>query len=352
MIQNTNIPQDFTVIAGPCSAESADQVIECAEKLSAMGVSILRAGVWKPRTRPGGFEGAGLQALDWLCRAREKTGMKLAVEVACAAHVEAVLRAGIDIVWIGARTTTSPFAVEEIAQALKGNDIHVMVKNPINPDVNLWTGAIERLDRAGIGHISAIHRGFSSTLESLLRYAPQWEIPIELRRRLPSLPIFCDPSHMAGKRELVAALSQMALDMNSNGLFIEVHPHPDNALSDSRQQLTPSEFQSMLSSLKWHRDLHETDTRNLASSRSELDILDAQLVEILAKRMQIVQSIGEYKHMNNLAILQSKRYRNVSDSVARLAAEKGINEKFIRAVFETIHAESIRCQLKNNKTQS
>ncbi len=352
MIQSTNMPQDFTVIAGPCSAESARQVMECAEKLSAMGIGILRAGIWKPRTRPGGFEGAGLEALDWLCMAREKTGMKLAVEVAGTAHVEAVLKAGIDIVWIGARTTTSPFAVEEIAQALKGSDIHVMVKNPINPDINLWTGAIERLDRAGISHISAIHRGFSDIQESVLRYAPQWEIPIELRRRMPSLPILCDPSHMAGKRELVAALSQMALDMNSDGLFVEVHPDPENAFSDSRQQLTPCEFRSMLSSLKWHREIHEDDTRNLASSRSELDILDAQLVEILAKRMQIVQSIGEYKHMNNLAILQSKRYRSVSDSVAKLAAEKGINEKFVRALFETIHAESIRCQLENNKTQS
>lgn len=351
MNYNTTISPDFTVIAGPCSAESAQQVLECAERLSSMGVGILRAGVWKPRTRPGGFEGAGLPALEWLCEAREKTGMKLAVEVAGAAHVEAALKADIDILWIGARTTTSPFAVEEIAQALKGTDVPVMVKNPINPDINLWTGAIERLERAGIKRISAIHRGFSDIQESVLRYAPQWEIPIELRRRMPSLPIFCDPSHMAGRRELVSALAQMALDMNANGLFVEVHPDPEHALSDSKQQLTPDGFQKMVSTLKWHRGLHDNDTRNLAPSRSELDKLDAQLVELLARRMKIVQEIGEYKHMNNLAILQAKRYQNVSDSLARLAAEKGISEKFVRAVFETIHAESIRCQLENNKTQ-
>lgn len=348
----TTISPDFTVIAGPCSAESARQVMECAEKLSAMGVGILRAGVWKPRTRPGGFEGAGAPALEWLCQARKKTGMKLAVEVAGASHVEAALKAGIDILWIGARTSASPFAVEEIAQALKGNDIPVMVKNPINPDVNLWTGAIERIERAGISRISAIHRGFSDIQESVLRYAPQWEIPIELRRRMPSLPIFCDPSHMAGRRELVGTLAQMALDMNADGLFVEVHPDPEHALSDSRQQLTPEGFLAMVSSLEWRREIHDADVRNLAPSRNELDRLDAQLVELLARRMKIVQEIGEYKHLNNLAVLQSKRYQNVSDSVAKLASEKGISEKFVRSIFETIHAESIRCQLENNKTQS
>lgn len=348
----TVLSKDFTIIAGPCSAESPQQVMECAEKLSAMGVGILRAGVWKPRTRPGGFEGAGLQALDWLVMAREKTRMKLAVEVACTLHVEAALKAGIDMIWIGARTTASPFAVQEIAEALKGTDIPVLVKNPINPDINLWTGAIERLERAGICRISAIHRGFSDTREILLRYAPHWEIPIELRRRMPSLPVLCDPSHMAGQSRLVGALAQMALDMNADGLVIEVHPDPAHALSDSTQQLTPDEFKAMLSSLERRRDILETDISNLAPSRSELDKIDATLVELLDRRMQIARRIGEYKHMNNLAVLQSKRYQSVSDVVAKLAVEKGLDEKFVRAVFEIIHAESIRCQLDNNKKQS
>lgn len=345
------IPPGFKVIAGPCSAESAGQVMECAEALSKMGVEILRAGVWKPRTRPGGFEGAGMQALEWLCQAREKTGMKLAIEVAGTAHVEAALKADIDILWIGARTTTSPFAVQEIAEALKGCDIPVMVKNPISPDLNLWTGAIERLERAGISRISAIHRGFSDIQESVLRYAPQWEIPIELRRRMPSLPILCDPSHMAGQRGLVSTIAQMALDMNADGLMVEVHPNPDKALSDSRQQLTPHEFAEMVSSLRQHRAIEETDSACLAPKRNELDALDEQLVDILAKRMDIVREIGEYKQMNNLAVLQSDRYQNVSDKLAAIAAAKGISGQFIRSIFETIHAESIRYQLEKNKTQ-
>lgn len=339
--------KQFDIIAGPCSAESPEQVMECAVSLAAQGIGTLRAGVWKPRTRPNSFEGAGLPALEWLKAAKKATGMKLAVEVASAAHVQAALEADIDILWIGSRTTTSPFAVQEIADSLKGTGVPVMIKNPINPDVDLWTGAIERLQQAGIENIRAIHRGFSSTQENLLRYAPQWEIPIELRRRMPSLPILCDPSHMAGRREYVGAIAQMALDMNADGLFIEVHPNPEQAKSDSLQQFTPSQFQQVISSLRRHRDIEESDSRKLAPMRSELDELDSQLVEILARRMEIVKRIGAYKHLNNLAILQPQRYQSVSDSVASEAAAKGMDEKFIRSVFETIHAESVRCQLEN-----
>lgn len=333
-------------MAGPCSAESPAQVMDCARQLSALGIKVFRAGVWKPRTRPGCFEGAGKPALEWLCEARKVTGMKLAVEVANPSHVQAALEAGIDILWIGARTTTSPFAVQETAQALAGTDIPVMVKNPINPDVDLWTGAIERLERAGIKNITAIHRGFSSHQEQVLRYAPQWEIPIELRRRMPQLPIYCDPSHMAGRRDLVPALAQMALDMNADGLFVEVHPNPEQALSDSLQQLTPQEFKTMVSGLKQRRNVEEPDTAVISPMRDELDRLDSRLIDILSQRMQTARRIGNYKRDNNIAVLQPQRYQAIAENLAERAKENGLSESFIRSVFETIHAESIRCQLE------
>lgn len=338
------------LIAGPCSAESEQQVLDCAHSLAKLGVRIFRAGVWKPRTRPGTFEGAGNKALEWLTQVRKETGMAVITEVANARHVEAVLNAGIDMVWIGARTTTSPFAVQEIADALRGTRIPVLVKNPINAELELWIGAFERLSGAGITKLAAIHRGFSSYYERIYRYSPEWQIPIELRRRIPGLQVICDPSHMAGRSDLVPHLAQMALDMKANGLFIEVHPHPENALSDVAQQLTPSQFEKLTGNLIYHREPEKVDLDYLEPYRNRLEEIDMELVRNLAERFRITGSIGEYKNLKNLSILQPDRYKAVSDELVREGIKYGLDEKFIRLLFEAIHAESIRCQINKNKT--
>ena len=338
------------LIAGPCSAESQAQVMECARSLAAQGVKIFRAGVWKPRTRPGNFEGAGLPALEWLKAVKAETGMAVTTEVANASHVEAALKAGIDMLWIGARTTTSPFAVQEVADALRGTDIPVLVKNPINAELELWIGAFERLAGAGLKHLAAIHRGFSSYYERIYRYSPEWQIPIELRRRIPGLQIICDPSHMAGRSDLVPLLSQMALDMKADGLFIEVHPDPAHALSDNQQQLTPAQFSEMASKLVFHREAKPVDQKQMQPYRNQLDDIDLQLIQDLADRFRVTGCIGEYKNLHNLAILQPERYKAISDTLTEKGKELGLDEDFIRLLFETIHAESIRCQINKKNT--
>ncbi|MCQ2069005.1 MAG: bifunctional 3-deoxy-7-phosphoheptulonate synthase/chorismate mutase type II [Bacteroidaceae bacterium] len=338
------------IVAGPCSAESENQVLDCARSLAALGIKVFRAGVWKPRTRPGNFEGAGTPALEWLRKVKSETGMAVTTEVANTRHVEAALKAGIDILWIGARTTTSPFAVQEIADALRGTDIPVLVKNPINAELELWIGAFERLSEAGLKRLAAIHRGFSSYNERIYRYSPEWQIPIELRRRIPGLPVICDPSHMAGRSELVPHLAQMALDMKADGLFIEAHPNPAQALSDRAQQLTPEQLAELTGKLVFHRDPEPADTAFMEPYRSKLEEVDLKLIQDLAERFRITGSIGEYKNLNNLAILQPDRYNSISDELVNEGLKFGLDEKFIRLLFETIHAESIRCQInkKNN----
>lgn len=349
MIETEKI-ENCSLIAGPCSAESRTQVLECAVSLAKQGVKVFRAGVWKPRTRPGNFEGAGEPALEWLKEVKTQTGMKVTTEVANARHVEAALKAGIDILWIGARTTTSPFAVQEVADALRGTDIPVLVKNPINAELELWIGAFERLAGAGIKRMAAIHRGFSSYYERVYRYSPEWQIPIELRRRIPGLQVICDPSHMAGRSEMVPHLAQMALDMKTDGLFIEVHPNPSQALSDNMQQLTPAQFSDMMGKLVFHREPEPADIKFMEPYRSRLSDIDLQLIQDLADRFHVTGSIGEYKNLHNLAILQPERYNAISDILTEKGKELGLDEDFIRLLFETIHAESIRCQI-NKKTQ-
>lgn len=339
-----------SLIAGPCSAESETQVMECARSLAKAGVKVFRAGVWKPRTRPGNFEGTGLPALEWLKAVKAETGMAVTTEVANTRHVEAALKAGIDMFWIGARTTTSPFAVQEIADALRGTDIPVLVKNPINAELELWIGAFERLAGAGIKRMAAIHRGFSSYYERVYRYSPEWQIPIELRRRIPGLQVICDPSHMAGSSDLVPGIAQMALDMRADGLFVEVHPNPAQALSDTKQQLTPDQFREMTAQLVYHREPSQPDLKFLEPYRAQLDDIDLKIIQDLAERFRVTGSIGEYKNLHNLAILQPQRYKAISDILTEKGKELGLDEDFIRLLFEAIHAESIRCQINKKNT--
>lgn len=297
------------VIAGPCSAETEEQVLESAKQLAAQGIKIFRAGVWKPRTKPGGFEGNGLDALPWLQRVKKETGMYVSTEVATAKHVEAALGAGIDLLWIGARTTADPFAVQEIADTLKGVDVPVLVKNPVNPDLDLWIGALERLYNAGIKRLGAIHRGFSSYDKKLYRNLPQWHIPIELHRRLPELPIFCDPSHIGGRRDLIAPLSQQAMDLQFDGLIIESHCNPEKAWTDASQQVSPDVLGLILNNLVV-REMNQT-TESLAALRRQIDEIDMSINEILAKRMRISREIGQYKKEHDMAILQTNRYDEI-----------------------------------------
>ncbi|MBO7325783.1 MAG: bifunctional 3-deoxy-7-phosphoheptulonate synthase/chorismate mutase type II, partial [Bacteroidales bacterium] len=299
------------VIAGPCSAETEEQVMTTAKQLADRGVKIFRAGVWKPRTKPGGFEGVGVEALPWLKAVKKETGMYVATEVATAKHVYECLKAGIDIVWIGARTTANPFAMQEIADALKGVDIPVLVKNPVNPDLELWIGAMERVNNAGLKRIAAIHRGFSSFDKKLYRNLPQWHIPIELRRRLPELPIFCDPSHIGGKRELIASLSQQAMDLGFDGLIVESHCNPDAAWSDAAQQITPDVLDYILNLLVIRKDTHTTESLN--ELRKQIDECDNDLIQLLAKRMRVCREIGTYKKEHGVNILQTGRYNEILD---------------------------------------
>ena len=330
------------VIAGPCSAETEEQVLETAKQLAAQGVKIYRAGVWKPRTKPGGFEGNGLDALPWLQRVKKETGMYVSTEVATAKHVEAALEAGVDLLWIGARTTAAPFAVQEIADTLKGVDIPVLIKNPVNPDLDLWIGALERLYNAGIKRLGAIHRGFSSYDKKLYRNLPQWHIPIELHRRLPELPIFCDPSHIGGRRDLIAPLSQQAMDLQFDGLIIESHCNPEKAWTDASQQVSPDVLGLILNNLVV-REMNQT-TESLAALRRQIDEIDMSINEILAKRMRISREIGQYKKEHDMAILQTNRYDEIIKQRMAQGQSMGMDPDFMKAIFEGIHEESVRQQ--------
>lgn len=334
------------LISGPCSAESRQQVLETCTQIQPHGVHILRAGIWKPRTRPNSFEGLGKQALPWLKEAGEKTGLPTCVEVANQAHVEEALKAGIDIFWIGARTTVNPFAVQEIADALEGTDIPVMVKNPINPDLELWIGAMERLHQAGIHKIAAIHRGFSVYNSPKYRNQPQWDIPIELRRRLPQLEIICDPSHIAGKRALLYEIAQNALDLNFDGLMIESHITPDEAWSDAAQQVTPKGLEDLLNSLQTRNPSTDNPIylQQLEQLRKKIDTLDTQTLDLLAQRMDIVREIGASKKENNVAVLQLDRWMNVRQFQLEKAAEKGLSEIFVESLINSIHKEALHQQ--------
>ncbi len=331
------------VIAGPCSAESEEQVLETARGLAAKGVKLFRAGIWKPRTKPGGFEGVGAVGLQWLKKVKEETGMYVSTEVATKVHVEEALKAGMDLLWIGARTTVNPFAVQEIADALTGVDIPVLIKNPVNPDLELWIGAIERIYGAGIRRIGVIHRGFSSYDKKIYRNLPLWHIPIELRRRMPELPIFCDPSHIGGKRELIAPLCQQAMDLSFDGLIVESHCNPDCALSDASQQITPDVLDYVLSLLVIRNETQTTE--NLSQLRNQIDSIDEQLLELLAKRMRISREIGVYKKEHNMPVLQSPRYSEILEKRASMGQSMDLSTEFVKEILKEIHEESVRQQM-------
>lgn len=331
------------VIAGPCSAESEGQMLRTARQLAQIPeVKVFRAGIWKPRTRPGEFEGFGETALPWLEKVKKETGLKTAVEVAKPLHVELALKYDVDILWLGARTVVSPFVVQEIAEALKGTSVTVMVKNPIIPDLKLWLGAIERIHSAGIGQILAIHRGFHYFEKSAYRNAPMWEIAIELKRLLPQMPIITDPSHIAGKRELLQEIAQKSFDLEMDGLMIETHENPAQALSDAEQQLTPAALQQLLKQLVLRKRSGNPEFElKLESLRTEIDKLDGELLQILAKRMEITDEIGEYKRDNNITILQMKRWAGIIKDRLSIGMHMGLNEDFLSDLLKLIHKESI-----------
>lgn len=332
------------VIAGPCSAETEEQVMNTARRLADKGIRIFRAGIWKPRTKPGGFEGIGVEGLPWLKEVKRETGMYVATEVATAKHVYESLKAGIDILWIGARTTANPFAVQEIADALRGVDIPVLVKNPVNPDLELWIGALERINNAGLKRLAAIHRGFSCYDKKIYRNLPQWHIPIELRRRIPALPILCDPSHIGGRRELIAPLCQQAMDLGFDGLIIESHCNPDTAWSDATQQVTPDVLDYILNLLVIRQATQTTE--NLNELRRQIDECDNNLMEVLAKRMRVAREIGTYKKEHGMTILQTGRYNEILDKRGSQGALCGMDSGFVRKLFEAIHEESVRQQME------
>ncbi len=343
-LKQTNEP---LLIAGPCSAETEDQLIATAHLIAKTGkASVLRAGIWKPRTRPGEFEGIGSIGLQWLKRAKEETGLPTAVEVATAKHVEEALAAGVDILWVGARSTVNPFTVQEIADALKGVDIPVLVKNPVNPDLQLWIGALERINNAGITKLGAIHRGFSSFEKTAFRNEPMWEIAIQLKTLCPELPIINDPSHICGNRELIPYISQKALDMDMQGLMIESHMDPSIAWTDAKQQLTPSALSELMDHLTLRkpeiRDKEFTD--KLASLRENIDKIDDQIIQKIAERMQVVQKIGEYKRDNGVTILQVNRWDQIMNKRSAFASALKLDLNFTAKFLELIHSESIRKQ--------
>jgi chorismate mutase len=333
------------IIAGPCSAESREQLIGTAVALSKIGVKIFRAGIWKPRTKPGNFEGLGNAGISLLDEVKERTGMAIATEVATAGHVECAVKAGVDYLWIGARSVTNPFAVESIASALRGaSDVAVLVKNPVNPDLELWIGAMERLYNVGIKRIAAVHRGFSSYNEKIYRNSPLWSIPIELKRRFPDLEILCDPSHICGKRELIGEVAQQAMDLDFDGLMIESHINPAVALSDSNQQIEPAELENILE----HLVVREAgaDVSGIASLRGLIDDIDSQILSLLAKRMNISREIGEYKKRYNIPVLQSARYGMILESVTKNASKMRLDPDFVGRIMKAIHEESVRTQME------
>ncbi len=337
------------LISGPCSAETEDQVMETARQLAAINqVSVYRAGIWKPRTRPNSFEGVGSEGLKWLRRVKQETGLLVGTEVANEKHVYEALKYGIDMLWIGARTSVNPFTVQEISDALQGVDVMVLVKNPINPDIELWIGAIERVARAGITRIGAIHRGFSSYEKTVYRNQPNWQLPIELRRRIPDLPIICDPSHIGGARPFLHEISQKAMDLNFDGLMIESHINPAKALSDAAQQLTPNDLKELLSRLIY-RSPDTSDPKLLdvlGELRQQIDIYDDHLLDLMEKRMKVAETIGHYKKENNITILQSLRWDEIIRKAIIKGKEKGLSPELIDAIFKAIHQESINHQMR------
>src|SRR5574344_1149240 len=342
-----NLPSDSErpfVIAGPCSAETEEQVMTTARQLAEKGCHMFRAGIWKPRTKPGGLEGNGEKALPWMRAVKEETGMLTSTEIATPEHVELALKYGIDILWVGARTTANPFAVQAIADSLKGVDIPVLVKNPVNPDLELWIGALERLNAAGVKRLGAIHRGFSSYDNKIYRNLPMWQIPIELRRRIPSLPIICDPSHIGGRRELIAPLCQQAMDLGFDGLIVESHCNPDNAWSDASQQVTPDILDYILNLLVIRSE--KVTTEGIVELRKQIDECDNNLIELLAKRMRICREIGQYKKEHNMTILQTARYNEIIEKRGAQGALCGMDADFIKNVFEGVHQESVRQQME------
>ena len=337
------------LISGPCSAESEEQVNETAKALAATGkVSIFRAGIWKPRTRPNSFEGVGNAGLKWLRRVRQETGLLVGTEVANEKHVYEALKYGIDMLWIGARTSVNPITVQEIADALKGVDVMVFVKNPVNPDIELWIGALERIASAGIKRLGAIHRGFSTYEKTIYRNQPNWQLPIELRRRIPEIPILCDPSHIAGAREYLHEISQKAMDLNFDGLMIESHINPEKALSDASQQINPEELKELLSRLILRSP--STDDPKLldvlGELRQQIDVFDDHLLDLLEKRMKVSETIGRYKKENNITILQSARWDEIVKRAMIKGRAKGLSEELIDSMFKAIHQESINRQMK------
>ncbi len=335
------------LITGPCSAESEEQVLQTGEYLKSHGIcDLFRAGVWKPRTRPNSFEGVGVKALPWLQKLQNNTGLKVCVEVAKAKHVEESLKAGIDALWIGARTTVSPFAVQEIAESLRGVDIPVLIKNPVNPELALWEGAFERMQAVGINDLSAIHRGFSSYTPNIYRNTPRWEIAIEFKRLNPEIPLIIDPSHICGKRELLALVSQKAMDLDMDGLMLETHPEPEKALSDPQQQLKPADLKLLLDGLLVRKaEISDPIFENkLGELREKIDRLDEDLIQLLASRMKIIEEIGKYKKQNNITILQVKRWNEILNLRTSAGNSVGLSEEFIFKILELIHQESIRTQ--------
>lgn len=334
------------VIAGPCSAESEIQVMETARRIKALGVNVFRAGIWKPRTHPNTFEGVGSEGLKWMQRVRNELGMKVCTEVACEKHIFECLKYGVDMVWLGARTTANPFLVQEIADALKDSDMPVLVKNPVNPDLDLWIGALERLENAGIKKLGVIHRGFSTFEKIRYRNNPEWQIAIELRSRYPQMPFFCDPSHMAGDKRYIEEISQRSLDLGIDGLIVETHCDPSCALSDAKQQLTPEELGALLGRLVVRKSDSDSPEyrRNISQLRAEIDVIDENILSALASRMKISRLIGEYKRQNNIAILQASRWDEVLEKVVSKGAECGLPEKFVTAIFNAIHEASVEEQ--------
>jgi len=340
-------PEDFPlVIAGPCSAESEEQVLRTARQLAKIPeVKVFRAGLWKPRTRPGTFEGVGEKGMQWLEKVKAETGLMTTVEVARPEHVELALKHGIDILWLGARTVVNPFVVQELAEAMKGVSVTVMVKNPIIPDLKLWIGALERVNTAGIKQLLAIHRGFHYFEKSLFRNAPMWEIPIELKRLVPQLPVIVDPSHICGRRDLLQEVSQKAVDLEMDGLMLEVHENPEAALTDAAQQITPDELNTLLHNLILRKRTGSPAFENrLEALRTEIDKLDGELLQILAKRLEIIEEIGDYKRDNNITILQMKRWAGIITDRLSIGTNLGLDETFLRKILNLIHKESIQRQ--------
>ena len=336
-----------SVIAGPCSAETKEQVMETAKGLKDLGINVFRAGIWKPRTHPGSFEGIGVEGLGWMQQVKKEYGLKISTEVASERHVFECIKFGVDLVWWGARTTANPFLVQEIADALRGTDIPVLVKNPVNPDLDLWIGALERLNRAGIKKLGVIHRGFSTFEKIQYRNDPQWQVAIELRSRFPELPFFVDPSHMGGSKDYIQEISQRSLDLGFEGLMIESHCNPTCALSDAKQQLTPEELRDLLYNKITVRDADSDSPQwkeNIDQLRAKIDVLDENLLYTLASRMKVSRQIGQYKKDNNIAILQTSRWDAVLAKVIEKGKEYNLSEDFIKAVFNAIHEASVEVQ--------